>query len=156
MVQKAWQQYEEVARELLNRFRRDFDLDRVEPKQCLPGASGSLWEIDAKGVRVSEELAVIVVECRRRSRRATQEAVGALAFKIQDVGAVGGIIVTPLPLQRGAAAIASHAKIIEVRLDQNSTFEQFGMSFLDKILRQSVESIRIVDSVSAALENSGQ
>ena len=50
MGAQQWLPYEQVARELLNRFSDEFGLDRVEPKQSLPGASGTVWEIDAKGV----------------------------------------------------------------------------------------------------------
>ena len=57
----------------------------------------------------------------------------ALAFTIQDVGAEGGILVSPLGLQAGAKKVASKANIKEVVLTENSTTTSYMMQFLDQI-----------------------
>ena len=48
-----WERYEQTAQYLLNEFAEHFGLGRVEDKQVVPGASGTEWEIDAKGVKRS-------------------------------------------------------------------------------------------------------
>jgi hypothetical protein len=127
-----WERYQAVAAELLNRFADRFGLDRVEGKQKIQG-DNSTWEIDAKGLRDSDG-AVIVVECRRKKHRLEQEALAAIAYRIQDIRAQGGIVVSPLPLQSGAKRIANAESIVEVQLDQNSTSLDFAMRFLGKLM----------------------
>src|ERR1700675_4241463 len=90
-----WKRYEEVARDLLNRFAQEFGLKFVEGKQRIQGLrSGTAWEIDAKGVAGGEE-GFFIVECRRyTTSKQNQEKVSALAYRISDTGAVGGILVS--------------------------------------------------------------
>ena len=58
LMSKDSDQYEEVARILLNRMRKEFGLERVEGKQDIEGLkSGTSWEIDAKGIREGEKAA---------------------------------------------------------------------------------------------------
>jgi DNA-directed RNA polymerase subunit RPC12/RpoP len=147
MTQK-WQTYEEVAAYLLDRFAADFGLSRVEGKQVVAGLqSGTNWEIDAKGVREGNQ-GFIIVECRRyTTSRLNQEDLGALAYRITDTGAEGGIIVSPLGLQEGAQKIAQAENIVEVRLDPNSTPHDFSMQFLNKLMIGVSETIRVSDDV---------
>jgi hypothetical protein len=109
---KPWEYYESVAVDLLNRFAEGFGLDRVEAKQQIQGKT-TTWNIEAKGVRDSDG-ATILVECRRKKRKLNQEAMAAIAYRIQDVGAKGGIVVTPLELQSGASRIANAKRIVAV------------------------------------------
>lgn len=96
--------------------------------------SGTGWEIDAKGVRASDG-GFFIVECRRyTTSRQNQEKIGALAYRIIDSGAAGGIIVSPLGLQEGAEKVAAAENIFNVRLDENSTRHQFAMQFLNKFV----------------------
>ena len=129
---RPWERYEALAAHLLNRFAAQFGLDRIERKQKIRGKK-STWEIDAKGMRDSDG-AVILVECRRNTRKLDQEALAAIAYRIQDVGAQGGIVVSPLKLQSGAKRIANAESIVEVQLDQNSTSLDFAMRFLGKLM----------------------
>src|SRR4051812_13915722 len=94
--------YEEVATYLLDRFAVDLGLERVEPKQPVPGKeSGTSWVIDAKGVREADG-AIIIVECRRyTTSKAKQEHLAAIAYRIIDTEAGGGIYVSPLGFQEG-------------------------------------------------------
>jgi hypothetical protein len=130
---QKWQSYEEVAVFLLNEFRSHLELERVEGKQLLSGAV-TAWEIDGKAVKAGEHEAFLIVECRRHTKsRQTQEDMGALAYRINDVGAEGGIIVSPLGLQAGAAKIAVAENIVEVHMDENSTTTEYFVAFLKKI-----------------------
>jgi hypothetical protein len=151
---QSWRSYEEVARYLLDRFKDHFGLELVEPKQSILGVkSGTSWEIDAKGVLEGEaNSAVMIVECRqRRSKGLNQEALGALAYRIIDTGAKGGIIVSPLPLQHGAKKVAEATNIVHVLLDPDSTSEDFAMSFFDKIFVSKGERIPISEHVQVRL-----
>ena len=148
---KPWENYEEVAAKLLDEFAAHFGLDRVEGKQKLPGVkSSTTWEVDAKGVRESDG-AVFVVECRRYpDRKMNQGAIAALAYRIQDIGAEGGIVVSPLELQSGARRIAKAEEIIEVQLDPNSTPRDFAMRFFGKLM--AAGSIEIMSTPSMSTE----
>jgi hypothetical protein len=131
----TWQTYEEVARQLLDRIAEELGLARVEGKQYVPGRkSGATWEIDAKGIS-ADGTGFVVIEIRRRTTsRLPQESVAAIAYRIDDTGAQGGIVVSPLTLQSGARKVAEAAGVIEVQLNQNSTTEQFVLRFLQKVM----------------------
>jgi hypothetical protein len=77
---------------------------------------------------------MILVECRRKKRKLDQETLGAIAYRIQDTGAEGGIVVTPLQLQSDASRIADANEILAVQLDATSTPTDFAMRFLDKLM----------------------
>jgi hypothetical protein len=148
----GWKSYEEVATYLLNQFAKEFNLDRVEPKQKVKGLrSGTEWTIDAKGVRNNNE-GFVIVECRRYSlAKQNQEKIGGLAYRIIDTGAVGGIIVSPLGIQEGAAKIAAAEHISNVQLDIKSTPTEFSLQFLKKIMIGMEEKANATDSCSAEL-----
>lgn len=130
-----WKTYEEVACFLLDRIAGELDLKRVEGKQHLPGhRSGTEWEIDAKGVS-SQGDGVLIIEIRRHTtRRLAQEDIAAIAYRIQDTGAVGGIVVSPLPLQTGARKVANAEGIVEVQLSKNSTTKEHILRFLQRVM----------------------
>jgi len=131
---EAWRSYEEVAQSLIQKFRAEFGLDRVEGKQSVAGhLSGTTWEIDAKGVKEGDE-GFVIIECRQyRTSRQTQEKVGALAWRILDTGARGALIVTPLGLQEGAKKVGQAAKVVSVTLNADCTPTEFVLAFLDKV-----------------------
>lgn len=134
-MDRTWRSYEEVAAYLLDRCDSEFGFARVEGKQKVRGyRSGTEWEIDAKGVRDGDE-GFVIIECRRyTTSKQSQEKVGALAYRILDTGASGGIIVSPLGLQKGATKVAQAENIIKVQLDSNSTPQEFSMRFLNKLM----------------------
>jgi hypothetical protein len=132
--QTPWRSYEEVAQHLIGQIAEHFGLGSVEGKQIVPGASGTCWEIDAKGVRKNDE-GFVIIECRRYTKRGVpQREVGGLAYSIQDTGAVGGIIVSPLPLQFGAKIVAESEGIHHVQLSADSTTSDFVLRFLERTL----------------------
>lgn len=143
---KKWESYQEVARYLLNQFSDKFGLDRVEGKQEVQGKrSGTTWKIDAKGIKDGNEV-FIIVECRRyTTSKQSQEKVGGLAYRIIDTGPDGGILVSPLGVQRGATKISAAENIIEVHLDENSTRHEFVMGFLNEIMLGVKDNIRIAE-----------
>lgn len=132
----TWESYEEVARFLLGKWGDvlGLDLARVEGKQKLVGKSGMQWTVDAKAVR-SADGAILVVECRRyTTSRLKPEAIGALAYRVNDVGASGGIVVTPIGVQSGGRLIAEAENIHVVQLDADSTTEGYLLKFLGSVV----------------------
>jgi hypothetical protein len=122
---KSWQNYEDLARYVLRYFGEQLGISEVEAKQRLIGASGTEWEIDAKGVAVGGT-GFLVIECKERSSaRLNQATVGSLAFTVQDLGAKGAVIVTSIGLQEGAEKLAQHCDFKTVFLSRESTFEEF-------------------------------
>lgn len=148
-METTWRSYEEVAAYLLEQNAQAFGLERVEGKQRIEGhRSGTSWEIDAKGTRKGNE-GFLIIECRRyTSMKQNQEKLGSLAYRIIDTGAAGGIIVSPLGIQEGAAKIAASENIINVQLDANSTVTDFVMKFLNKVMIGISERIALNDIVS--------
>jgi hypothetical protein len=123
---KTWENYEEVAAYVLKQFGKRFGLADVEGKQrALGKRTGTRWEIDAKGIRQSDG-ALVIIECRCYNfSRLSQADVGEVAYRIHDMGAAGGIIVSPHPLQRGAKIVAKTDNIRHVQLDPLSTRDQW-------------------------------
>jgi hypothetical protein len=130
---KTWESYEQVATYLLNYLADQLGLDRVERKQKISGASGTEWEVDAKGVAEGAE-SFVLVECRATKARQPQSKVASFAWSIQDTGASGGILVTPVQLQAGAKKVADASGIIHAQLDLGSTPSDFAVKFLNKLV----------------------
>ncbi len=156
MEKKKWQSYEEVAEYLLNQFSETFGLGTVEGKQIISGGSGTNWEIDAKGIKTDGE-GFLIVECRCHMKsRLSQESVGALAYRIKDTGAEGGIIVSPLELQKGAKIIAHHDKIHHIILDPKSTATDFILKFLKEIFIGRSEQVQCKDTIDVKVIQNGK
>lgn len=147
--------YEEVAAYLLNQCASQLGLDRVEGKQAVAGKrSGTSWVIDAKGVKSGTD-GIVIVECRRyTTSKQKQEQVGALAYRIIDTGAEGGIFVSPLGLQSGAELVASAENIISIELDENSTTPEYFLKFLNQIMIGVSSVINMSDFWSLTLMRS--
>lgn len=128
----ASEAYELVARQVLADLKKPLNISTVEEKQSLTGLSGTEWEIDAKAW-IEDGSGFLVVEARRYTKsRLKQEHVAAIAYRIQDTGAKGGIIVSPLPLQRGAELVARATGIEHIRIDPESTIESYLAEYLSK------------------------
>lgn len=131
-MEKQWVKYENVSRYLLGQFSEHFGVKFVEGKQTIEGLSTN-WTIDAKGICGNGE-GIIIVECRRYTKsKINQEQLGGLAYRIQDTKAKGGILVSPLGFQEGAAKVAKSNNILEVLLNENSTETDFYMKLLGKM-----------------------
>lgn len=143
MPEKQWKTYEEVAAYLLNQFAEHFELGRFEGKQLVAGESGTEWEIDAKGC-AADGSHFIVVECKRHTKTGISQAItAALAWSIQDAGASGGILVSPIGLQEGAKKVAAKSGIVEVVLDQNSTTSDYVLKFLNHVCLGFSENVNL-------------
>ena len=156
MSEKIWESYEKVATYLLNQFAENFGLGGFEGKQKVPGESGTKWEIDAKGYS-ADGSRFVVVECKRHTTKngVSQALTGTLAWTIQDTGASGGILVSPLGLQDGAKKVAAKAGICEVRLDENSTTTDYLLRFLNQVCFGLRESASARDSSNAEVTRGG-
>lgn len=152
---QEWSKYELVAAEIFSRIKDTFGLASVEGKQVVSGASGTEWELDAKGIKEGSE-AFVIIECRRYTKsRLAQEHIGGLAFRISDTGAESAIVVSPLGLQLGAQKVASAAKIHSATLNADATPQQFVLSFLGNIFVgiAGVQARAVVGNVTAIVEN---
>jgi len=131
---KAWENYEEIAVYLLDQVAAELGLEHTEGKQHVYGSrSLTNWEIDGKGVKVNHE-GFLIIECRRYTgSKQNQEKVAALAYRIMDRGASGGILVSPLGFQEGARKVAAAEGIQEVLMDANSTRTDFMLRFLNRV-----------------------
>jgi len=148
-----WRSYEEVAVYLLNEIASVLGVDRVEGKQIVPGVrSGTRWEIDGKGVKSGKGEAFVIVECRRYTKsKQTQEQAAGLAYRILDTGARGGIVVSPLGLQEGAAKVAAAENIDTVYMDENSTKTGYLVKFLNKVFIGAADTVNITDEASVEI-----
>ncbi|WP_434026804.1 hypothetical protein [[Pseudomonas] boreopolis] len=143
MPEKQWKTYEEVAAYLLNEFAVHFGVGRFEGKQLVAGESGTEWEIDAKGCS-ADASHFIVVECKRHTKSGISQAItAALAWSIQDVGASGGILVSPIGLQEGAKKVASKANVVEVLLNQDATTTDYFLEFLNKVFLSVSDTVNV-------------
>lgn len=68
---------------------------------------------------------------------------------------MGGIVVSPLPLQAGARKVAEAEGIVEVQLNENSTTEEHILRFLQRVMvRLKPEALTInADVVCATLKS---
>ena len=131
-------------------------LDRVEDKQKVIGQrSGCEWEIDGKGVKVGDE-GFVIVECRRYTKsKQKQEQMAALAYRIMDTGADGGIIVSPLGLQEGATKVAQAENIRTVLMDENSTRTDYMFRFLNEVFLGASDTVRVAESATITVIRAG-
>jgi len=156
MSDKKWDSYEKVAQYLLNQFAELFELGSVEKKQILPGESGTNWQIDAKGIKKGEE-GFIIVECKRHTTsRVNQEVIAGLAYRIKDSGAKGGIIVTPMELQKGAEIVTAHEGIKHVILNKTSTNSDYIFQFLNQIFVGITDKVTTTDSIHIQVIRDGK
>jgi hypothetical protein len=153
MARTSWQQYQALAAHLLDRFAKDFGLEKVEVGQSVPGSrSRTTWALDAKGT-VIDGTGFVIVEARQyRTKRQVQEQLAALAYRILDTGASGAIVVSPLGFQDGAALVAAAENVISVELSPDSTSDEFAMKFLNRLYVGLAERATAQDTVSSSLE----
>lgn len=153
MPDQTWKTYEEVATYLLNQFATQFGVGRFDGKQLVAGESGTQWEIDAKGFTENGSH-FIVVECKRYTRRGVpQDIVAALAWRLRETGASGGILVSPIGFQSGARLVAEKAGIIEVKLTPNSTTTDYVLSFLNRVCAGVSDGFALSDHLSAVAKD---
>lgn len=127
-----WVIYEDAARKVLADIREELGIASVKGKQTCEGKSSATWEIDAKAW-VEGSDGFLVVEVRQHTTSGLkQEDIAAIAYRIKDLGGAGGIVVTPLPLQKGAKTVAASEHIAHVLLSADSTTESYLAEFLGR------------------------
>jgi hypothetical protein len=154
----TWQSYEDAASAVISDLRRELGLDSVEGRQRLQGASGTEWEIDGKAV-LERQGGFLVVEARRHtSSGIKQEALAAVAYRIHDLGAQGGLIVSPLPLQQGAQLIASRENIDHIKLASWSTADNYLAQFMGRNFHKASvgSTATTTDHVEATVYRNGK
>ena len=140
-----WPAYELAAKAVVADLRNKLGVQSVEGKQKIVGASGTTWEIDGKA-SLRGGSGYLVIEARRHtSSGQKQEDLAALAYRITDLGANGGIVVSPLPLQSGAQLVASHENIAHIQLDASSTAEQY----IAQLMGQTFHGVLCVSTANA-------
>ena len=150
-MQSAWSIYEDAARKVLADIRQVLGISNVEGKQSLDGARGTSWELYAKAWCEGSN-GFLVIEVRRHtSAGLMQEDLEAISYRIRDVGGAGGIVVSPLLMQKGAQIIAASSGISHVRLSPERTTETYLAEFMGRrFLGVSIiESARATDSCGA-------
>jgi hypothetical protein len=148
-----WSVYENFARKVLADHREVLGISAVEGKQSLDGLSGTSWELDARAWCEGSD-GFLVVEVRRHTTAGLkQEDLAAVAYRIKDVSGLGGIVVSPLPLQKGARLVAESADIAHVTLSAESTTESYLAEFMGRrFLGASVtESVHAHESCDAQI-----
>ncbi|WP_231994142.1 hypothetical protein [Mycobacterium sp. 852002-50816_SCH5313054-b] len=124
----------------------------MEGKQKLVGKSGMNWEVEGKGVS-TDDGAIVVIECRRcTTSKIKAEAMGAVAYRIGDVGAAGGIVVTPIGVQDGGELIAKSEGIQVVHLDADSTTTDYVLKFLGHVFIGATASLVVPLTMTAEVE----
>ena len=76
----------------------------------------------------------VILECKRYKDRVEAEKLEALAFRITDAGAAGGIVVSPMGLQEGAAKIAASQNIVTVQLNCEANQYEYVLRFLKDVM----------------------
>jgi hypothetical protein len=150
---KAWESYEQVAQYLLDQMAEHFGLSHVEGKQKIEGKrSGTIYVIDGRGVAKGGE-GFVILECRRyTTSRQKQENLAALAYRMLDTGAKGGIVVSPLGLQEGARKIAKAENVMSVHLGENSTTKNYVLGFLNNIFVGVTDTVCVSEDVVVVLK----
>lgn len=146
---RKWKDYEEVAIYLLNQVASALGLEQVEGQQKVVGnRSGMEWTIDGRGIKSGGE-GFVIIECRRyTTSRQKPEQMGGLAYRIIDTGAQGGIVVSPLGLQEGAAKVADAENIETIHMDENSTRTEYMFRFLSNVFLGLTETASAKDEIS--------
>jgi hypothetical protein len=76
------------------------------------GKSGQMHEIDVSfEVKVGELELLFLAECKHYSRRVGADDIMAFSFRMQDIGAHKGLIVTTAGFQAGAVTVAKTSRI---------------------------------------------
>ena len=90
---------------------------------------------------------IILIECKQRIKTAlSQETLAGFAYRIRDTNANQGIIVTTIGLQEGAKRIVNASKIAAIKLDYNSTSEDYIAQIANKIFVKKTEKIGLIVS----------
>lgn len=134
-MSKECKYYELVTKKILENLRHHLGFDNVCGKEKYQGKSGTDWEIDASCYRKDTDT-LVLVECRRKTtRRIPQEEMAGFAFRIGDIGAAEGLMVTPIGYQEGAKKVAEAAKIGMATLNPDATESEYILTIAGHLFR---------------------
>jgi hypothetical protein len=152
MPKKTWETYEDVTRAVLSDLREYLGVGDILGKKKYKGKITE-WEIEASSYEKEDKSKLVIVECRRyTTSRLSQETVGGFSYRIDDLIATRGIIVTPLGLQKGAQKIADAKKITTITLDPNARSDNYIARISNQLFGKFTEHISITEHVSIKLE----
>jgi len=122
-----WETYEQVAHGFAELNKAYFRLHSVIRNPKLTGKqTGTTWSVDLAGHR-QEDDGLVLVECKwRDNARVKQIEMAGLVYVMWDTGARGGIYVTTVGFQRGAARIAEAHGIRMVNLKSGDSEDTYS------------------------------
>lgn len=149
---KRWTIYEDAVKRVISDMRALLGVEAVGDKQKIPGVDGATYELDAVAWTDAEG-SFLLVEAKQHKRGLSQDTVNAVVYKLMKVGASGAIIVTPVPLQRGAKKAADFDGVIHIILSADSTPEDYLAEYLGKcFLGASIsENVTVADQCDAVV-----
>jgi|RhiMetdeSRZDD1v2_1073273.scaffolds.fasta_scaffold261819_2 hypothetical protein len=142
---RAWKQFEDAFRAILEDHKDFFGLDSIEPSPRKAKAkSGYVYDIEVMGYSKGDEK-LVLFECRRKSRNLEPKDAGEFAYRIQTTGAKKGYFVTTLEkgLAEGAKTITDYERINHIQLSANATPQEYLMKYLNNFfvgVRSTVSS----------------
>lgn len=154
---KKWAAYEEAAKRIVSNLRTLLGVVHVGDKQRLPGIDGATYELDAVAW-TDDAGSFLLIEAKRHKRGLTQDTINSVIYKFIKVGASGAIVVTPMPLQRGAKKAADFDHVIHIKLSADSTPEDYLAEYMGKrFLGVSIsESLAVTDECDAVVIKAGK
>jgi hypothetical protein len=139
---ESWKAYREATIRLLKDVKGYTDVERMEGGQKVNIESGSECEVDVAAYRVGGE-GIIVFECKRWERSIEQGALVKFHYSIRNSGVNSGIRITPIDLQECITKLAQAEKIIEIKLDFNSTSKSYIAKIVSRIFSRVNDEIAI-------------
>lgn len=137
---QTWEKYEDVVRQVIDDIKSYLGLSIVNPdKKAFSKKDGGMCEIDVSAYDMGDGK-LVLVECRNKNKPLPQEEVHGFAYRIQQTNAKRGIIVTTIGFQEGARIAANGARIGLVRLEPNSTPDNYIAQLTQLLI------IRVTDS----------
>lgn len=131
-AKKAWKEFEDAFRAILDAHKESFDLDHVEPRPAKASSeSGHVYDVEVLGYTKGGEKRVIF-ECRRKSRNLEPKDAGELAYRILATNSERGYFVTTLDkgLSEGAKTIAEYERIGHIQLSADATPYEYIMRYM--------------------------
>lgn len=141
---EPWRTYEDAVRSIITQHKELFELDSVEPAPAkLQGKSGTTWNIEIVGYKAGQRRIVIVEVRRKTTRNLEPEEVGGFAYRVEDVGAEKGYMVTPLErgFSIGAATIADYEEIGNIKVSVDATPEDYILQHLNSMFCRFTEDV---------------
>ncbi len=132
------ERYERVVRHLLRtKLAHDSGITpKIIHRASFTGASGQSYEIDLSfETTIAGARILILVECKCYSRPVGVDDVSEFAYKIRDIGAHKGILVTTTGFQQGAKTIAIREGIALVQAGESWVMQVYSMKLGPKIAK---------------------